>query len=138
VTDSITLPRPAAEAMRDMLAAKGLTFGVLDAALAETVPWERCAQLLAEMAEYRDTPDAVHNADQTAANYLEYFDKFGIDLRDERRLFDLFVTLSFLSRLATFGVEQGTWPQHDADVVLVLLRGIAAVLAVLAPAVETR
>lgn len=138
MTQTVTLARAAAEGLRDLLDAKGIRAELLDAALAEQVPWERATALLVEMAGYRDSPDLVHNADQTAANYVEYFDRFGIDIRDERRLFELLVTLSFLSRLATAGVENGTWPQSDADSILVLLRGVAAVLTVLAPNVEAR
>lgn len=134
MTDTIVLARRAAEGLRDLLVARGVRADVLDAALAETVDWPRAAGLVASLADHVHDAGAVGIADQTASSYVDYFAAYGIDLRDERSLFQLLVTLAFLSNLGHVAVDRGVITTGDYDAMVVVLRSAGACVSVLAPA----
>lgn len=143
MTAAVTLPRPTAELVRDVLASKGLRIDALDAAMAEPVPWHKATGLLEQMRGYLARMDQgdgglVGAADQTAAAVVEYFDAVGVDLRDERTLFAVLATIAFLSQAADKAARIGTIDPDGHRATLVVLRSAGVCLSVLAPSTEAR
>lgn len=133
MSESIVMPRRAAEAMRDLIAENGLRFDVLDAALSDAIDWSRAEELVRSLLSHVQGAEAVHLADQTASSYVAFFARFGIDLRDERALFQFLVTLAFVTDIGHVAVSHRVMTHDDYDALVVLIRSIGAVVAVLAP-----
>lgn len=137
MTDSITIPRWVAghlERHRFIFdAAAGPALDELARAAGRRPQWEHFAAVIAELVDPHAPEKISAGLDQIQAYAAETLGLFGVDVYDNRVLFEVIATLVLVHQSAINSHESGAFNDDETAAVRAVVRTLGAALGRLAP-----